>query len=128
MEETPSQINAYRVPKIPPFWANDPEVWFATVEASFQVAKVTDDTTRFHIILANADTAILPHIKDLIMNPPTNGKYDAIKERILNVFSISQGARLRQLLKGQVLGDKKTISFTAGAQKFSWGPSYRQYH
>ncbi|XP_018359964.1 PREDICTED: uncharacterized protein LOC108759147 [Trachymyrmex cornetzi] len=107
MEGTPNQINAYRVPKIPPFCANDPEVWFAMVEASFQVAKVTDDTTRFHIILANADTAILPHIKDLIMNPPTNGKYDAIKERILNVFSISQGARLRQLLKGQVLGDKK---------------------
>lgn len=111
MEKASNQINAYRVPKIPPFWANDPEKWFATVEASFQVAKITDDTTKFHIILANADTAILSHIKDLIRNPPKNGKFDALKERVLNVFSISQGARLRQLLKGQVLGEKKPSHF-----------------
>ncbi|XP_018393396.1 PREDICTED: uncharacterized protein LOC108772374 [Cyphomyrmex costatus] len=106
-EEALGQISSYRVPKIPPFWAKDLEIWFATVEASFHIAKITDDTTKFHIILANADTAILPHIKDLILNPPASGKYDTLKERVLNVFSISQGAKLRQLLKGQVLGEKK---------------------
>ncbi|XP_011636560.1 uncharacterized protein LOC105426858 [Pogonomyrmex barbatus] len=59
----------------------------------------------------NADTAILPHIKDLIMNPPSNNKYDALKERVLNIFSVSQNVKLRQLLKGQVLGDKKPSHF-----------------
>ncbi|XP_011634814.1 uncharacterized protein LOC105425653 [Pogonomyrmex barbatus] len=63
------------------------------------------------VLAANADTAILPHIKDLIMNPPSNNKYDALKERVLNIFSVSQSAKLRQLLKGQVLGDKKPSHF-----------------
>ncbi|KYN14496.1 hypothetical protein ALC57_13302, partial [Trachymyrmex cornetzi] len=89
--ETPSEINAYRVPKIPPFWANDPEVWFATVEASFQVAKVTDDTIKFHIILVNADTAILSHIKDLIMNPPAS--------QVSSINKTSEHSLLEQLVQ-----------------------------
>jgi len=57
MAEESSQINTYRVPKISPFWANDPEIWFATVEASFYVAKITDNITKFHTLLANCDSS-----------------------------------------------------------------------
>lgn len=111
MSEEANQINSYRIPKIPPFWACDPETWFMSVEASFSVARISDDTTKFHIILANADASILAHIKDLVRNPPAQGKYEALKERILSAFSVSQNARLRQLLKGQVLGDKRPSHF-----------------
>lgn len=112
MTDNSGNINSYRVPKIPPFWSSDPETWFISVEASFQVARITDDVTKFHTVLANADVAILSHIKDLIRSPPpSEGKYDALKRRLLNAFETLQDARLRQLLKGQVLGDKKPSHF-----------------
>jgi hypothetical protein len=111
MAEESSQVNSYRVPKIPPFWSNDPETWFISVESSFRVARISDDTTKFHTIVANADTSILTHIKDIIRNPPAEGKYDTLKKRLLNSFETSQDARLRQPLKGQVLGDKKPSHF-----------------
>lgn len=111
MSHDSNSVNSYRVPKIPPFWSNDPETWFISVEASFQVARITDDVTKFHTVLANADIAVLSHIKDLIRNPPSEGKYDALKQRLLGAFETSQDARLRQLLKGQVLGDKKPSHF-----------------
>lgn len=111
MSEESSQINSYRIPKIPPFWINDPETWFIAVEASFQVARITDDTTKYHSILANFDATILSHIKDLVHNPPAESKYDTLKERILGAFSVSQATRLRQLFKGQILGDKKPSHF-----------------
>lgn len=108
MSEESSQINSYRVPKIPPFWTNDPETWFISVEAFFNVARISDDTTKFHIIVANVDASVLSHIKDLIVNPPTEDKYKAIKTRLLNAFSISQSAKLHQLLRAQSLGDRRS--------------------
>lgn len=104
-------MNSYRVPKIPPFWSSDPETWFISVEASFHVARITDDVTKFHTVLANADVAVLSHIKDLIRNPPSEGKYDTLKKRLLSAFETTQDAWLRQFLKGQVLEDKKPSHF-----------------
>lgn len=111
MAEKSRQVNSYRVPKIPPFWSSDPETWFISVEASFSEARISDDTTKFHSVIANVDASILTHIKDIIRDPPVEGKCDALKKHLLNSFEMSQDARLRQLLKGQVLGDKKPSHF-----------------
>ncbi|XP_050518310.1 uncharacterized protein LOC126892714 [Diabrotica virgifera virgifera] len=45
--------------KIPPFWPNDPEIWFLQVENQFTLANITSDATKFNYIVANLDTAYI---------------------------------------------------------------------
>lgn len=64
-------VDAYRVPKIPPFWGADPELWFLQVEATFEVTKITVDKTKAHYLVASVESEVLPHIKDILSrNPP----------------------------------------------------------
>jgi len=103
-----AQINSYRVPKIPPFWRHDPKTWFAQVEATFRVANCKTDRTKADYLISALESEVVEHVSDLItLDPPPENFYHVIKERVLSVFSVSPEARLRQLLKGQSLGDRK---------------------
>lgn len=103
-----SQISAYRAPKIPPFWRDDPETWFSQVEASFRTANITVDRTKADFLISTLESEVAKHIRDLVnANPPPENLYQKLKDRILSAFSTSSEARLRQLLKGQPLGGRK---------------------
>lgn len=108
MTSNGAHVDTYRVLKIPPFWREDPELWFLQVEATFVVARITVDKTKAHYFVASVGSEVLPHIKDLLSrDPPPENLYTAIKERILSSFAISSEAHLKQLLKGQILGDQR---------------------
>lgn len=103
-----SHVVAYRVPKISPFWRNDPETWFIQIEASFRVVNITVERTKADYLTASIDAELLAHVSDLLRaDPPLEDPYQQLKDRILATFTTSPEARLRQLLKGQVLGDQK---------------------
>lgn len=82
MTDRESHIDTYRVPKIPPFWSENPELWFLQVEATLEVAKITVDKTKAHYLIANIGSEVLVHIQDIISRVPEN-LYELIKERIL---------------------------------------------
>ena len=115
-----SQISTYRVPKIPPFWRNNPETWFMQVEATFRISNCKTDRTKADYLISALDSEIVDQIGDLISeNPPATGYYQSLKDRILSIFSISPEARLRQLLKGQTLGDRKPSQLLNHMRKLS---------
>lgn len=39
--------------KIPLFWYEDPEVWFAQIEAQFAVTRFTGDNAKFNIVVSH---------------------------------------------------------------------------
>lgn len=44
--------------RIPPFWKENPHLWFAQVEAAFAIHRVTGDETKFrYVILYTLTTA-----------------------------------------------------------------------
>ncbi|XP_011171107.1 uncharacterized protein LOC105203882 [Solenopsis invicta] len=103
-----TQISSYRVPKIPPFWRDDPETWFLQVEATFRVANCKTDRTKVDFLISALESEVVKHVRDLVTaDPPPEDFYQTLKKRILSTFSTSSEARLRQLLKGQPLGDQK---------------------
>ena len=103
-----NHVDAYRVPRIPKFYRDDPSCWFIQIEASFAQAGLRDGTTKAHTLIANLDANLIAHIKDIItMNPQPNDLYTRIKNRLLSSFSVSPESRLRQLLKGEVISDGK---------------------
>lgn len=93
--------------KLPPFWAHDPEMWFATVEYRFRIHQVKADSRKFDYIVDALPHEIVADIRDLILRPPITNAYETIKNTIIQRSTLSQQQRLHQLLNDQQLGDKK---------------------
>lgn len=93
--------------KIPPFWAEDPNIWFIKVESQFITCGITQDETKFHHIVASLDGKILQQVTEAVMNPPAEDKYKNLKEQLVQCFADSEQKKLQKLLSLMELGDSK---------------------
>ncbi|KAJ0183022.1 hypothetical protein K1T71_000998 [Dendrolimus kikuchii] len=116
-----TEVNKVSV-RIPPFWPEDPLVWFAQIEDQFAIAGITVDTTKFYYITSNLEPQYARHVSDIIKKPPDDGKYEKLKTELIKRLSISQEAKLKQLLNDEVLGDRKPSEFLRHLQKLA-GPT-----
>lgn len=93
--------------RIPPFWKDDLEIWFAQVESQFLSAGITTDETKFNAIVGSLDGNVLQQIKKAVVNPPVTDKYINIKKCLLDRFDCSEQVKLRKLCSQIELGDRK---------------------
>lgn len=93
--------------KLPTFWTSQPQVWFVQAEAQFQIRKITADETKYYYVLSALDQGTATRLLDLISNPPRENKYEALKDRLVDTFSLSKRERASQLLHTRPLGDSK---------------------
>ncbi|GFR23376.1 retrovirus-related Pol polyprotein from transposon 297-like Protein [Trichonephila clavata] len=91
-----SEINRVAV-KPPPFWRNKPNLSFFQLEAQFDVANITQDQTKYNIVLSALDEHILDFIEYILSNPPTENKYIAHKSALLSRLTDSKEAKLKNL-------------------------------
>lgn len=106
----PAEVNLVRNLKIPPFWRENPALWFAQVEAAFALSNISADATQFRHVITQLDSQTLPAIADIILNPPGAGKYLAIKTRIMSSYAETSESKLRKLLRGlDPTNDKPTL-------------------
>lgn len=92
--------------KLPTFWAAQPQVWFQQAEAQFNIRNITADQTKYAYIVAALDQDTAGRLLDLLSNPPTDDKYQAIKTRLLRTFDLSRRVRATKLLNLDDLGDR----------------------
>lgn len=97
--------------RLPQFWAEDPEIWFAQVEAQFAVSGTTADATKFYMVVQQLDHKIAREVRDIITNPPKTEKYEKLKQELTRRLSTSREQRIRQLLTHEELGDRKPSQF-----------------
>ena len=90
--------------RIPPFWKADPELWFCQAEAVFATSKITSSKIKFQTVIANLEFDILRQVTDLVKGPPEN-PYEALRDRLINVFAESENRRIRRLLEERKLDD-----------------------
>ncbi|XP_071038418.1 uncharacterized protein, partial [Parasteatoda tepidariorum] len=102
----PSQISRVAI-KPPPFWKNNPVLWFAQLESQFSISQISTDATKFHHVVAAIESDILNSVQDLVLNPPAANKYTALKNRLISIFSESEASKIRTLLQGLELGDQR---------------------
>ncbi len=93
--------------KLPPFWPNDPALWFAQVEAQFVTRHITTQDTKFAYVTASLQPEIAQEIRDLLITPPATERYDRLKQELIRRTSLSEQKRLHQLLISEELGDRK---------------------
>lgn len=92
---------------LPPFWNNDPQLWFGQVEAQFTARHLTSQATKFGHVLAALPPEVALEIRDIILSPPAERPYDVLKEELIRRTAASEQRRLHQLLNAEELGDRK---------------------
>ena len=88
MAREEAQVAAVNV-KLLPFWANDPQVWFAQVEAQFATRGITVQKTRFDYIVASLAPEFAIEVRDLVLSPPAEHPYDTLKEQPIERTAMS---------------------------------------
>jgi hypothetical protein len=88
----PSAVQAVSV-RLPAWWPDQPEVWFARAEAIFRQKSVATDETKFDHVLAALDNDAVVHVLDILRDPPTQGSYQAIKRRLIGSLALSEFER-----------------------------------
>ncbi|XP_049884515.1 uncharacterized protein LOC126379742 [Pectinophora gossypiella] len=97
--------------RIPPFWPEEPEIWFANVEGQFLISGITSDTTKFYYVLGQLENRYSREVKDIIVRPPATGKYEKLKTELIKRLSASNEKKIKQLLMHEELGDRKPSQF-----------------
>ncbi|GBN11248.1 Transposon Tf2-8 polyprotein [Araneus ventricosus] len=107
--------------RVPAFWANNVKLYFAQIEANFRIAGIVSEQTKFDTLVAALDPQTLTHVSDLLYTPPTDNPYNALKNRLLSEFEVSQNKKVRTLLEDLDLGDRKPSLLLRQMQELSEG-------
>ncbi|XP_063821182.1 uncharacterized protein LOC135071320 [Ostrinia nubilalis] len=106
------QPDLYRVGvRLPPFWPEEPAVWFAQIEGSFALSGIKDDDTKYYYVSAQLEHRYAAEVKDILVNPPAKNKYDTLKSELIKRLSASREKELTQLLMHEELGDRRPSQF-----------------
>jgi len=95
----------------PPFWPEEPELWFMQLEGQFTLCGIIDDEAKYAHILSKIEPKQAREIKDVITRPPTTDKYKTLKRILIQRLTDSQEQKIRQLLEQEELGDRKPSQF-----------------
>ena len=102
--------------KIPPFWAADPQLWYAQVEAQFNT--VTSPTNEPGLItwlpplLQNS-----PSKSAISYSRPERDAYSTLKDQLIKRMAASEQRRLQQLLNAEELGDRRPTQLLCRMQQ-----------
>jgi hypothetical protein len=96
--------------RLPPFWADHPEVWFAQAEAQFSLAGVNSEKTKFYYVISQLDHRYATEVEDIITFPPEKDPYSVLKAELVTRLSPSREQHMRQFLTLE-MGDRKPSHF-----------------
>ncbi|XP_047984421.1 uncharacterized protein LOC125224944 [Leguminivora glycinivorella] len=97
--------------RLPPFWPEDPEIWFSQVESSFDVAGINTDLTKYNYIVSQLDRQYAKEVRDVITNPPATDRYKKLKSELISRLSNTTEKQIQQLLHHEELGERKPSQF-----------------
>merc|ERR1712024_77694 len=109
--------------KLPEFWTDKPEVWFARVESQFGTKQITVDKTKFDYVISSLDNATAGEVEPILKTPPAADKYDALKAALLAAFGKTQAQKDSELLAIMGLGDMKPTALLRRLQSLNSDPA-----
>lgn len=98
-------------PRLPPFSAERPALWFAQVDGVLGLAGFADEDTKYQLVVAQLETRYAAEVEDLILRKPAERPFTALKDALVSRLSASEGQRLEQLLGAEHMGDRKPSQF-----------------
>ena len=92
--------------KLPPYWPDDPVIWFAQVEAQFSTRGISSEQTMYHYVVSSLQPEYASAVRELLVTPPTTNPYQVLKTELMKRTTASEQKRLHQLLTAEELGDR----------------------
>ena len=93
--------------KLPVFWPEAAEVWFAQADAQFAIKNITVSKIKFYHLVASLPQDVAAQILDLIRAPPAGDPYEVLKERLTTLYSLNDYQRFEALVSLPLTGDQK---------------------
>ena len=109
--------------KLPPFWRGDPQIWFAQAEAQFATRQITREITKYSYIISVLQPEVAQEVRDLLIDPPADNQYTALKEQLIQRTTASEQRRVQMLLTEEELGDRKPSQLLRRMQQLAGGQS-----
>ncbi|GFU21800.1 retrovirus-related Pol polyprotein from transposon 297 [Nephila pilipes] len=107
-EDSEATINISCVSvKVPPFWRANPEILLSQMKKRLILAGITIEITKFHHVISALQSEELGIVGDIILNPPAEKPYKALRTRLCSQYVDSEKQRLRDLIYRMQLGDRK---------------------
>lgn len=107
--------------KIPPFWSDEPDLWFAQLEGQFVLAGITQDSTKYAYVLAHLETKQAKEVKDIVTKPPAINRYENLKKALIQRLSVPQEQQIQQVIEQEEIGDRRPSQFLRHLQALANG-------
>ena len=105
--------------KLPTFLATRPDVWFQQAEAQFALRGVTEQDTRYYYLLTSLDPVVAERMANDIASTPETDQYKHLKQKLLEVYGLTDDQKADKLLNLNGLGDWKPSQLCAHIQSLS---------
>lgn len=92
--------------RIPDFWMEVPRLWFAQFDAVMDPQK-QGDSAKYNLVISKLSRDAIQQVGDLILDPPKEGKFAAIKQRLLAAYEESAEKQFHKLVREIELGTQK---------------------
>ncbi|XP_061566754.1 uncharacterized protein LOC133420887 [Cololabis saira] len=108
-QQPPQPAGSAAVLRLPEFWQEDSGSWFQHIEALFRLRGITEDDSRYHLVVVALGQQSTRRALQLLRAPPRKDKYAALKQLLLRRFSLSASERADRLLSLPGLGDGSAV-------------------
>lgn len=103
-------INTSLSVQLPPFQTDDPQLWFAQAQLQFDVLGINADAARFNAVQIHLHQHA-KEVRDILIDPPSEGRYEFFKTELIKRLSTSQAQKTRQFLRDEQMGDRTPTQF-----------------
>lgn len=99
--------NSQSVWRLPPFWTEDPTVWFAVAESHFDMWNITNSSRKFSFVVAALPKPIAVRARDLFLHPHPVEPYEQFKLALIKQLTESDKIRLERPTCSQLIQNRK---------------------
>ncbi|XP_064488375.1 uncharacterized protein LOC135400475 [Ornithodoros turicata] len=103
----PLQLRQFPRLRLPSFWIKNPKTWFRQVKALFQARRIQNQMTKYCEVQPLIPLELIDDIDDVLSSIRPDNAYDTLKSAIVSRTTVSERARIQQLLTTEERGDRR---------------------
>lgn len=97
---------------LPAFWLDFPDVWFASIDATFDTSSITTEKIKFYKVVAALPQNIARNVLEITRKAEyEKGDYAKLKYRILNEYQLMKQERFNKLVCLKKVQNRKHLRF-----------------
>ena len=86
------ETNAVAV-KLPEFYKSNPDMWFASAEAQFILANITEESTKYYNVIKRLDESVAVAVSKYTSKIPAADPYTKLKAALIKHFTPTESHR-----------------------------------